>query len=147
MKASRLMTRDVQTVLPETPLARAWEVMRDLGFRHLPVVREGKLVGLVSDRDLLGHAAHLRSGSLVFGDTVVGEVMTLNPVVCAKGTPVSEIAETLLQERIDCVPIVSVDNQLVGLVTSSDLVAVLLDKKHPEHLPFTFRVSSAEAHA
>jgi len=141
------MTRDVQTVLPETPLARAWEVMRDFGFRHLPVVREGKLIGLVSDRDLLAHAAHLRGGAMVFGDTVVGEVMSLNPVVCAKGTPVADIAQTLLKEQIDCVPIVSVDNQLVGLVTSSDLVAVLLDRKHPEHLPFTFRIDSAAAHA
>lgn len=146
MKASRLMTRDVHTVLPETTIAQAWTLMHDRGIRHLPVVQEGKLVGLVSDRDLLAHAAKLRSGSFVFSDTVVGEVMSLNPVVCPKGTPVSEIAETLIKEQIDCVPIVSVDNQLVGLVTSTDLVAVLLDKK-AKHLPFVFRVSSASAHA
>lgn len=145
MKARRLMTREVQCILPETPLARAWALMKELGVRHLPVTRDGRLVGLLSDRDLLARGLIVHEGTVpAFGTLAAGEVMSLNPIVCPQGAPVSRIAYLMIEHQIDSVPIVSVDNQVVGLVTSTDLMSLLLKEKTAE-LPFTFRVSSAAA--
>jgi len=145
MKARRLMTREVQCILPETPLTRAWSLMKELGVRHLPVTRDGRLVGLLSDRDLLARGLIVREGTVPgFGTLTAGEVMSLNPIVCPQGTAVSRIAYLMVEHQIDSIPIVSVDNQVVGLVTSTDLMSLLLKEKTAV-LPFTFRVSSAAA--
>lgn len=142
MKARQLMTREVQSILPETPLAEAWQLMHALKVRHLPVTVEGKLVGLVSDRDFLGYVVRAKDGSLIFeGAVKAGQVMTLDPVACVQGAPVSELAEQMLTRQIDCVPIVNKERQLVGLVTSTDLMAMLLATR--EEVPLTFHVRPA----
>lgn len=146
MRARRLMTRDVQCVLPETLVSHAWSLMHVLCVRHLPVTQEGNLVGLVSDRDLLTRAVHVRDGVIVFSpDSVIGQVMTLNPVVCTQGATIAEIARLIVKHQIDSIPIVADDGRLVGLVTSTDLVALLMDKSR--QLPFTFHVSGPSASA
>lgn len=139
MKATQLMTRDVRCILPETSLAEAFRLMHELGVRHLPVVREGRLVGVVSDRDFLGYATLARDGALVFSNKVTaGQVMSLDPVVGLQGAPVSELANTMLTKHIDCLPIVGEGRRLVGLVTSADLLTLLLERAEP--LPMTFRI-------
>jgi CBS domain-containing protein len=60
MTAGDLMTRDVLTVDPETSVQRALEIMEQGYFRHLPVVRDGQLVGIVSVRDLVKHQFSLQ---------------------------------------------------------------------------------------
>lgn len=139
MKATQLMTRDVRCILPETSIAEAFRLMHELGVRHLPVVREGMLVGIVSDRDFLGYATRARDGGLVFSNKVTaGQVMTLDPVVGLQGAPVSELANTMLTKHIDSLPIVGEGRRLVGLVTSADLLTLLLERAEP--LPMTFRI-------
>jgi acetoin utilization protein AcuB len=139
MKATQLMTRDVRCILPETSIAEAFRLMHELGVRHLPVVREGMLVGMVSDRDFLGYATRTRDGGLVFSNKVTaGQVMSMDPVVGLQGAPVSELADTMLTKHIDSLPIVGEGRRLVGLVTSADLLTLLLERAEP--LPMTFRI-------
>jgi acetoin utilization protein AcuB len=139
MKATQLMTRDVRCILPETTIAEAYRLMHELGVRHLPVVREGMLVGMVSDRDFLGYATRSRDGALVFSNKVTaGQVMSMDPVVGLQGAPVSELADTMLTKHIDSLPIVGEGRRLVGLVTSADLLTLLLERAEP--LPMTFRI-------
>ena len=140
MKARRLMTRDVLCILPETPLGRAWTMMLEQSVRHLLVTRDGRLIGMLSDRDVLPRSPAERAS------LTAGEVMTLNPIACPAGTRVSRVAQLMLEHRIDAVPIVSVDNQVVGLLTSTDLMSLLLEAKATtSEVPVTFRVSSAQA--
>lgn len=138
MKVKELMTRDVQAILPETSLAEAWRLMHELKVRHLPVVREGRLAGIVSDRDFVGWVTRARDGGLIFPAVTAGEVMTLNPVVCTQGAAVAEIARTMVSRQLDCVPILGEGNALVGLVTSTDLMLLLMEAR--EQLPVTFHV-------
>jgi acetoin utilization protein AcuB len=141
MKASRVMTREVHCLTPEVPLARAWRMMNELRVRHLPVVFEGKLVGIVSDRDLLVRAARSSDGSLTFPEVPVGEAMTVHPVVAPSTTPVSKLAALMLEHRIDSVPIVDLEGHLWGLVTSTDLIELLVESEAlGERLPFTFEL-------
>lgn len=148
MKARRLMTRDVLCILPETPLWRAWSMMREQSVRHLLVTRDGRLIGMLSDRDVLARSPADREPASPENrvSLTVGEVMTLNPIACPAGTRVSRVAQLMLEHRIDAVPIVSVDNQVVGLLTSTDLMSLLLEAKATtSEVPVTFRVSSAQA--
>lgn len=138
MKAREVMTRDVQAILPEAHLVDAWRLMRELQVRHLPVVVGGKLSGLLSDRDFLGWVTRGPDGVPRFDDVTVGSVMTLNPVVSVQGALVSELAKTMLSRQIDCLPIVTPENVLVGLVTSTDLLALLQDAR--QRLPMEFHV-------
>lgn len=138
MKARQVMTRDVQCVLPGTSLAEAWRIMHEHGMRHLPVVLEGKLVGMLSDRDFLGYVDKAADGSLVFSDVPVAKVMSIEPIVAVDGAPVSELARTMISHGIDSLPVVLESGVLVGLVTTTDLMVLLLEVREP--LPVTYRI-------
>ena len=146
MKASRIMTVNVTSITPETPLSRAHEIMKKLRVRHLPVVsQQGVLVGILSDRDLLVRGTLLADGALAFPALPASIAMTDDPITCRPGTPVSQLAELMLQHRIDSLPIVGGHKELVGLVTSSDLLALLREPEHiSDVLPFQFQLRSAD---
>jgi acetoin utilization protein AcuB len=132
------MTRDVIVVPHALSVAHAWKILQENRIRHLPVVDDGRLVGIVSDRDLLllGHTQP--SGELGFVDRAVGDIMTLRPLTCVPSTSVAEVVRIMTKHKIDALPVVSGD-RIVGLVTSTDLL-LLLDKAE-EPLPFEFRVA------
>lgn len=145
MKASRVMTRDVTCITPDFSLERAWALMTKLSVRHLPIVFSGKLVGILSDRDLLVRAVQLEGGALRLPPLAAGEAMTPHPVSCPQATPVSKLAALMLQHRIDSIPIVSSRDELVGLVTSSDLLELLTAPDAlSDVLPFTFTLKDGE---
>jgi CBS domain-containing protein len=76
------MTRDVIIVTPELALATAWRVMTREHIRHLPVVRAGALVGMLSDRDVLARGTIAKDGSLhVEPHIIVEDAMTATPRV------------------------------------------------------------------
>ena len=146
MKASSAMTRDVVTIEPNQSLKDAHEFMLEWGIRHLPVVKGKTLVGILSDRDIL-----LASGRDTIGIVVpaiaVSEVMTSMPMTCDISADVSTIARRMLDHKIDCLPIIS-EGDLVGLVTSSDLMELLIEREQTyEHrvIPFKYRIHRAGA--
>lgn len=144
MKASRTMTRDVIVVPPELSLADAWSVMAREHIRHLPVVRAGALIGMLSDRDLLGRGTLDAEGVVRFeSHAIVGEAMSPTPLVtCEASADVSELARRMVDAKIDAIPVVH-GLRLMGLVTSSDLLSLLVDRGDREAvdpLPFEFRL-------
>jgi len=142
MRASRTMTRDVIIVPPELTLATAWRLMTREHIRHLPVVRAGALIGMLSDRDVLARGTMAKDGTLqVEPHLVVGEAMTATPIeTCETSTDVSDLVRTMTSKKIDAIPVVK-GLRLVGLVTTTDLLSLLLDDHgKPEPLPFEFRL-------
>ena len=125
------MTPDVFTVSPDTTIADALNITRSHRIRHLPVVRDGRLVGLVTDRDLrlamppiwaeqrdeLKRALHTRT---------VGEVMVMSIITASPVTPVEEAAKLLYENRIGCLPIMD-GEELVGILTETDLLRALVE--------------------
>jgi len=115
----RLMRRDpITTTLLDT-LSSAQSLMQREGFRQLPVVENGVLVGMLSDRDLHAHSGYLDR-------TKVDAAMTERLITVAPTDTAAHVARLLLERRINAVPVVD-NGRLVGIVSRSDLLRLLLD--------------------
>lgn len=130
MKVRELMTTDVTTVGRNDELTIADDIMKMKRFRHLPVVEEGRLVGILTQRDLF-HAA--LSTALNFGEkaqkeflktVVVKEVMTEEVLTIDPGADVKEAARRMIEHKIGCLPVVE-NGKLVGIVSETDLLRVV----------------------
>ncbi|HSO36710.1 MAG TPA: CBS domain-containing protein [Labilithrix sp.] len=142
MQVRTPMTRNVIVVPPALSVGDAWGILQRENIRHLPVVSHSKIVGMISDRDLLRVGDFLPTRELAFWEQSVGEVMSKTPIVCSPSATVAAAARLMTEKKIDALPVVS-GQQLVGLVTSTDLLLLLADWA-PEHaLPFDFRVLEA----
>jgi acetoin utilization protein AcuB len=116
-----VMATSLVTVGPRETARRAYRLMRDHRFRHLPVVEDGRLVGVLSDRDL---RPVLLSPTLARAQ--VGELMSENLTTVTPDALVEEAASLLVVKKIGCLPVVA-DGALVGIVTETDLLAVLVE--------------------
>jgi acetoin utilization protein AcuB len=113
------MTSEPITIEPDELLIRASHKMRSGGFRRLPVVSDGKLIGIISERDLREHRGHLEH-------TKVNGVMTENPVTVGRGMTVEEAARIMVERQIGGLPVVEGD-RLVGVITVTDVMNAFLD--------------------
>ena len=113
------MTKEPITVEPEDLSIRAAHKMQAGGFRRLPVVSDGKLVGIVSDRDLREHRGQLEK-------IKISGLMTERPLTVTPATTIEEAAQIMLERRIGGLPVVA-DGRLVGIITASDIMRAFLD--------------------
>ena len=109
------------TVRPHETARHAYQLMRDNRFRHLPVMEDGRLVGILSDRDL--RPVLLSPG---LARARVRELMSEDLTTVGPDTPIEEAASLLVVKKIGCLPVVA-QGQLVGIVTETDLLAVLVE--------------------
>lgn len=120
------MTSEVKTLAPDATAAEALEICRKRRIRHLPVLEDGRLVGIVSDRDLqsvlppLGEDDSATPSRVLLEDTMAREVVTAHP-----RDPIEDAAGEMYERRIGCLPVVS-EGGLVGIITSSDAMRALV---------------------
>lgn len=129
MKAMHAMTREVVCIHASDPLNVAAELMNEWDIRHLPVVDGEQLIGMISDRDILLRTVVDSDGTQIIEDCEVGDVMTHSPQTCNPGDSIEKIAGTMLQNKIDCLPVVCADGKLIGLLTSADLLELVKNGK------------------
>jgi CBS domain-containing protein len=137
MKVQDVMTRDVTTVAPDTPLKEVARVLTDLGVSGLPVVEGGAVVGVVSEADILlkergvqpphhGLVGLLFSEGVDVGEKLramtAGEAMTTPAITVSPGRAVSEAAGKMIDAHVNRLPVVDEEGALVGIVTRADLV-------------------------
>lgn len=118
MKVRELMRRDVTTLGEDDALSLALQLMGWNGIRHLPVVRGGRVVGMLSERDVLAHAEPDQPSRV---DGTVGEAMSSPVVIAPPEMGTEEAAAIMVRERIDALPVVDA-GELLGIVTSTDLL-------------------------
>lgn len=121
------MTREVVTIGPETTAEEALALSRRKRIRHFPVVEGGRLVGIVSDRDLRSATPALgdQGRAAALKEIRVSQVMTEDPATACPGDPVESAANVMREKRIGCLPVVE-DGRLVGIITSSDVMEALV---------------------
>jgi CBS domain-containing protein len=126
------MTKDVVKVDPELSLSKAKSLFSKKKIRHAPVVKEGRLVGIVSLTDI-----QRMSFGETFGDDEldadialsdmlsVGQIMRTNPVTVEPQASIKSIAKVLTNAEFHALPVVK-DDQLLGIVTTTDVIKALL---------------------
>ena len=119
MLVGKRMSKSPATVTPEDYLANARAKMQEGNFRRLPVVKDGQLVGIVTDRDLRQHMGYLER-------TKVNAAMTEALITVTPQTTLEEAAQVMLKHKVGGLPVVE-DGKLVGIITTSDILQAFLD--------------------
>jgi len=128
------MTKDPVTATPEMSMMRASRLLKEKSFRRLPVVDEdGKLVGIVTDRDIK-EASPSKATSLdihelhyLLAELQVKDIMTKDPITASPYDTVERVAVMMLDKHIGGLPVVDSDGKLVGIITETDVFKVLID--------------------
>jgi acetoin utilization protein AcuB len=127
----RFMTARPHVVSSQKTLAQAHQAMREKGIRHLPVVDGGKLVGVVSQRDL--YLLETLKGVDIARETIE-EAMTADPITVPPDAPLDEVAEAMAARKQGSAVVVD-RGAVVGIFTTTDamkaLVAVLRRSRRP----------------
>ncbi|MEW6183255.1 MAG: CBS and ACT domain-containing protein [Bacillota bacterium] len=125
------MTANPITISKDTQIFQALEIVRNQNIRHLPVVKDGKLIGLVTERGLLrvspSPATTLSVYELnyILTKITVAEALIKNPIVVAPDLPIEEAALLMRERKVGCLPVVE-GNKLVGIITQTDMVETLV---------------------
>jgi CBS domain-containing protein len=126
------------TTLPEkASLAQAWELVKNERFRHIPIQsQKGELVGILSDRDLskgtVESALAGIKGSANLGKVTIEPYVSHPVLVAAPDATLLALARVLLEERIGAIPVVSQEKELLGIITRSDILRVIVSHPHFE---------------
>jgi CBS domain-containing protein len=128
-----LMTRKIAVLHEEENLELAEWGMKEFRFRHLPVVEGVKLIGLVSERDLLrASVSTLDANQALLDDNLkryffVREVMSTDVVSVRPDALLADAARMMQARKLGCLPVTQEDGTLVGILTQSDFVRLVTD--------------------
>lgn len=132
MLVKNWMNRDVITVDVDEPMSHAVKLMKERGTTMLPVLKKGKLVGIVTDRDIkrasASDATTLEVHELLYliSQIKIRRIMTENPITVPPDFTVEETAEVLLHHKISGAPVVDHGGKVVGTITKEELFKVLI---------------------
>lgn len=118
MEVREIMSRDVRIARAAETLQEAAEVMADEGVGALPVGDEGRLVGLITERDIVCRAVALGRAP---ADTPVREVMSEEVLYCFEDEDVDETARHMDELKIRRMPVLDRRKRLVGVVALADI--------------------------
>ena len=150
MDAGDVMTREVVTIGPDTPVLQIVQLLLARGISGVPVIDEGgTLVGVVSEGDLLrrvelgtekrrGSWRAFFTGTATLAEeyvrshgTIASDIMTRDVVTATRGTSLADVADLMEQNRIKRVPVVE-GGRLVGIVSRSNLLRAFASQRHPD---------------
>jgi len=132
MNVGRRMSHPVITVQPNTPITKVHELLTHEKIQQTPVVKNGKMVGIVSENDILKAYPSPVTSLSVWEITSLLEKITVNDIMVKKvltvneDTPIEEAARRMVDNQISSLPVVRGD-ELVGIITKSDLFRIMFE--------------------
>ena len=136
MRVEELMTTKVFVVEQDDPIDRVFFLIHYESIRHVPVVEKGKVVGIISDRDLykalgpksnsnaFAEPAGPHSSELHVAPKKVRHIMRRGVITVKGGTTATDAAAIMADNKIGALPVVDKDNRLVGILSSTDILRV-----------------------
>ncbi len=128
MNVASIMTRKVVTVEMDDPLQTICEVFNNFEFHHILVVEDWKLVGVISDRDLLkavnpflDTSSEKKHGAIAL-DKKAHDIMSRNLITVDVETSMEKASDLLLENYISCLPVLSSQGIVEGIVTWKDIL-------------------------
>jgi len=128
MKISSIMTKEVVTINMDTSLKTICRIFDDKKFHHLFVIENDELCGVISDRDLFkALSPFLRTAAEQNRDLATltrhaHQIMSRKPITITKKASSKDAVRLMLQKNISCLPVMSSDGQIEGVVTWKDLL-------------------------
>lgn len=135
MKVRDLMTREILTCEPADSLARAGGLMWDGDCGVLPVVRDGHVAGVITDRDI---CMALALNGRPAGEMLVGQVMSGQVYACAPTDEVADAVETMRERQVRRLPVIGDDGSLEGVLSLTDVALVTRSGRGEDGTP-TYR--------
>ena len=134
MRIKNWVTTEVVTIAPEASVKEAFGLMKSLGIRHLPVVKDKVLKGIVTDRDLrrpkLSEVFKTWHDLYRIGDDIQVEDIMVSPVVTiGEEDSIQKAAEVMVQKRIGALPVTDSHGKLAGIITESDILRAFVAGK------------------
>lgn len=132
MLVRKWMSQEIITVNADETMQHAIELLKEHNIRMLPVMKNKKLVGIITDRDLKRASAsdvislEIRETLDRIGKIKVQNIMTPNPITVPWDFTVEEAAEVLLKNKISGIPVTGPKGDVVGVITQSDICNVLI---------------------
>jgi acetoin utilization protein AcuB len=132
MNVGRRMSHPVITVQLNTPITKVHELMAHEKIQQTPVVKNGKLVGIVSEKDILKAYPSPVTSLSVWEITTLLEKITVKDIMVAKvltvkeDTPIEQAAQMMVDNEISSMPVMRGD-EMVGIITKSDLFHIMLE--------------------
>ena len=130
-----IMTKNVVTVEMDDKLLAVKEIFDNSKFHHLLVTEEGKLFGVVSDRDLLKSISpNIGTMRVTYNDMAtlqkrVHQIMTRKPITLSPDASINDAIDVFNQHRISCIPIIDEEFRPVGIVSWRDIMRYLGERK------------------
>jgi acetoin utilization protein AcuB len=132
MNVGRRMSHPVITVQPNTPITKVHELMTHEKIQQTPVVKNGKLVGIISEKDILKAYPSPVTSLAVWEITSLLEKITVKDIMVAKvltvaeDTPIEDAARMMVDNQISSLPVMR-NKELVGIITKSDLFRIMFE--------------------
>ena len=132
MLVGERMSKPVITISPEMSIAEALNLMKQEHVRRFPVVKDRKMVGIISDKDLLNASPSpvttlsIWEMHYLLAKITVSEVMTKNVLTVAEDTPIEQAARIMADNKIGGLPVMS-DGAVVGIITETDLFKIFIE--------------------
>ncbi|MFH1350996.1 MAG: CBS and ACT domain-containing protein [Pseudomonadota bacterium] len=126
------MSSDVITVDESTSIIKVGKILEENDIRHLPVTRNGKLVGMIIDRDVIkaspSLATPLKAHELyhLLAETKAKDIMKTDPITIRPDQTVEVAAVLMLEHRTTGIPVVTGQGDLLGIITQGDVFKVLI---------------------
>ena len=117
MKVSQCMTRDVRLANPTQTIRDAARMMAEIDAGVLPVGQDDRLIGMITDRDIVVRAVAQGKSA----ETPVADVMTREVLYCFDDQDIEEVARNMGGAKVRRLPVVNRDKRLVGIVSIGDL--------------------------
>ena len=132
MQVQNWMSKDVVTVEEQTPIIDVMHLLEEHDIRHIPVTREGKLVGMITDRDVKeaspSKTTSLKAQELYYllAEMKAKDAMKADPITISPDETMEVAAVKMLEYKVTGIPVVTQTGDLIGIISQGDVFRVLI---------------------